>query len=92
MDVGIRELKAHLSRYVQAAREGQQIVVTDRGVPVAMLTPPPLDSREDLPPALRRLISGGRATAPALVMSLPPLTPVRATRSVQHIPDEDRGD
>lgn len=92
MDVGIRELKANLSRYVKAAHEGQHIVVTDRGVPVAVLAPPPLDSRDDLPPALRRLISEGRATAPSRAMTLAPLTPVRATRSVQDILDEDRGD
>lgn len=90
--MGIRELKANLSRYVKAARDGQQIVVTDRGVPVAVLTPPPLDSREDIPPALRQLISDGRATAPTRVTALPTLTPVRATRSVQAILDEDRGD
>jgi len=92
MDVGIRELKAHLSRYVKAAREGQRIVVTDRGVPVAVLSPPPVDTRDDLPPALRQLISDGRAAGPARALPLSPVIPVRASRSVQEILDEDRGD
>ena len=39
MDVGIRELKAKLSEHVQRANEGETIVVTDRGRPVARLVP-----------------------------------------------------
>lgn len=37
MDVGIRELRADLSRWVKRARAGEEIVVTDRGTPVARL-------------------------------------------------------
>ena len=92
MKVGIRELKANLSRYVKAAHDGQLIVVTDRGVPVAVLTPPPTDDRDDPPPALRKLIRDGRATAPAPLKRLSPVTPVHARRSVQAILDEGRGD
>jgi prevent-host-death family protein len=33
------ELKAKLGRYMQAARAGEEIVVTDRGRPVARLLP-----------------------------------------------------
>ena len=91
MKVGIRELKANLSRYVKAAHDGQPVVVTDRGKPVAVLCPPPMDDRDDLPPALRQLIRDGRATAPARATRLMPVAPARASRSVQAILDEDRG-
>lgn len=37
--VGIRVLKDHLSQYVQRARSGEQVVITDRGRPVALLSP-----------------------------------------------------
>jgi prevent-host-death family protein len=37
MEVGIRELRAHLSRYVKRVEAGEEIVVTDRGRPVARL-------------------------------------------------------
>ena len=37
--VGIRELKARLSAYVKRAREGEIIVITDRGTAVAELRP-----------------------------------------------------
>ena len=39
MTVGIRDLKAQLSRYVQQAKAGAVVVVTERGHPVAQLTP-----------------------------------------------------
>jgi prevent-host-death family protein len=38
MNVGIRDLTAHLSDYVGRAADGELIVVTDRGRPVAQLT------------------------------------------------------
>lgn len=36
--VGIRSLKNHLSRYLKRARQGERIVVTDRGKPVVLLS------------------------------------------------------
>jgi len=38
MEVGVRELKAKLSEFVGRAAEGEEVVVTDRGRPVARLT------------------------------------------------------
>lgn len=37
--VGIKELKAHLSRYVQQAQRGERVIITDRGEEVAELVP-----------------------------------------------------
>jgi prevent-host-death family protein len=37
VEVGIRELRADLSRWVQRVREGDEIVVTDRGKAVARI-------------------------------------------------------
>lgn len=39
--VGIRDLKARLSEYVGRAAAGESIFLTDRGKPVAMLSPLP---------------------------------------------------
>lgn len=39
MEVGIRELRAHLSRYVEDVKTGEEIVVTEHGKPVARLLP-----------------------------------------------------
>lgn len=37
MDVGITELRAHLGDWLGRVRDGDEVVVTDRGVPVARL-------------------------------------------------------
>lgn len=37
MDVGVSDFRAHLSEWLERAREGEEVVVTDRGVPVARL-------------------------------------------------------
>jgi prevent-host-death family protein len=38
MEVGVRELKNNLSRYLAKVAAGSDVVVTDRGVPVARLS------------------------------------------------------
>jgi prevent-host-death family protein len=37
MNVPITELRAHLSDWLEHARSGEEVIVTDRGVPVARL-------------------------------------------------------
>jgi prevent-host-death family protein len=37
MDVAVSELRAHLSEWLERAREGREVVITDRGMPVARL-------------------------------------------------------
>lgn len=69
MDVGVRELKQHLSEYLDRAEQGEIIRVTDRGRPKALLVPMPGAGRleqgllegwvsaptlDQLPPAPRR--------------------------------------
>jgi prevent-host-death family protein len=39
MDVAISRLRAELSSWIERARAGEEIVVTDRGTPVARLLP-----------------------------------------------------
>jgi prevent-host-death family protein len=39
--VGVRELRDRLSSYLERARAGEQIEITDRGRPIAMLVPLP---------------------------------------------------
>ena len=42
MDVPVTELRAHLSEWLTKVKAGDEVVVTDRGIPVARLVP--LDS------------------------------------------------
>jgi prevent-host-death family protein len=37
MDVPVTELRAHLSEWLDRVRSGDEVVVTDRGIPVARL-------------------------------------------------------
>lgn len=44
-DVGVRELKQHLSEYLDRAQQGELLRVTDRGRPKALLGPLPGQAR-----------------------------------------------
>ncbi len=37
--VSIRELKTHLGKYVRRLRDGEQLTLTDRGKPLAVISP-----------------------------------------------------
>ncbi|WP_297396403.1 type II toxin-antitoxin system prevent-host-death family antitoxin [Acidiferrobacter sp.] len=39
MDLSIRDMKNHLSKYLKLVRAGKDVVITDCGKPVAQLTP-----------------------------------------------------
>ena len=84
MEVGIRELKARLSEFVGRAATGEDIVVTDRGRPVAHLTGLPT------PSTLDRGIEEGWIE-PARRTHLEPVDRVVATRATLDVLDEDRG-
>lgn len=55
-EVGVRDLRNHLSRYLEVVRAGDEIVVTDRGAAVARLVP--LDGER----TLDRLVREGLVT------------------------------
>lgn len=56
MEAGIRDLRDHLSRYLDFVRDGQEVTVTDHGKAVARLVP------LDRPRPLDRLIAEGLVT------------------------------
>jgi len=60
--VGIRDLKQNASAVVARVKAGETIVVTERGVPVAMLVPAGELRLEDL-------VQAGLATAPTRSLS-----------------------
>jgi prevent-host-death family protein len=79
VEVGIRELRADLSKWVARVRDGDEVVVTDRGTPVARLVPAKGERTLD------RLIREGRATParrrksgdlPPLVEGIEPLSDI----------------
>lgn len=56
--VGIRELKAHLSEYLRRVKDGERIVVSDRGLPVAVVSPVAASARSE---RLDGMLNGGLA-------------------------------
>ena len=60
--VGIRQLKAQLSKYVRSARGGEDVVVTDHGKPVARLVNSAIS--KDARPSLASLAAEGLVILP----------------------------
>lgn len=60
LEVGIRELKNGLSKYIDRVRAGGEVIVTDRGRPVARLSA--VDASDD---RLAELVAAGVVRAPA---------------------------
>jgi prevent-host-death family protein len=61
-EIGVRELKASLSRVLRRVSGGEQVRVTIRGRPVADIVPAGAAPADD---ALRSLIAAGRVVPPA---------------------------
>jgi prevent-host-death family protein len=87
--VGVRELRQNLSVYLARVARGETLEVTDRGYPVAVLAPLPLETTVSA-----RLIASGRASAPARRLdelpALPPGTRADLGRRAQQALADDR--
>jgi prevent-host-death family protein len=57
--IGVRELRQNASVYLERVKKGESIEVTERGVPVAILSPAPSKAMT----LLEEMIADGRATA-----------------------------
>ncbi|HEX9822509.1 MAG TPA: type II toxin-antitoxin system prevent-host-death family antitoxin [Methylomirabilota bacterium] len=85
--VGVRDLKNRLSEFLRRVAEGERITVTDRGRPIAVLSPPePSPDDEDIRRMVREGLaswSGGKprgATKPIKVRGKPISDTVREDR------------
>ncbi|MBA2794807.1 MAG: type II toxin-antitoxin system Phd/YefM family antitoxin [Thermoleophilaceae bacterium] len=85
-EVGIRELRQDLSRYLRRVREGERLVVTDRNRPVALLTPLP----EDEDPWQRLIAEGKVVPATHRLEDLPPPLEVDGGPTVSETLEEMR--
>ena len=55
--VNIRDLKAHLSKYLRKVKEGHTILITERGKPIGRIIP----EREQIEERLARIVAAGLA-------------------------------
>lgn len=71
MEVGVREFRENLAEWIDRAAGGDEVIVTERGLPRVRLSAATGDELLD------RLVREGRATAPARPRRpLPPPLPV----------------
>lgn len=54
-EVGIRDLKSHLSKYLRMVKKGQSITITERGKPIAQIIPKDVPIRD----RIDRLVEAG---------------------------------
>ena len=71
--IGIRELRQRASEYIRLVEEGETVEVTDRGRPVAMITPIRRDES-----TVERLIREGRLSpGKGRLLDVKPLPPLK---------------
>ncbi len=83
MEVGVRELRNNLSRYLDRVRAGEHVVVTERGQAIARVLP------IGGPRALDRLIADGVVT-PARQPKQPAGKPIKTEGTVSDLVAEQR--
>lgn len=83
--VGIRELKNNLSAYIDRVRAGEDVIVTDRGRPVARLSS--LDASGD---RLRDLVDAGVVRPPTTQQRHRPERRIFSKGSVSDLVAEQR--
>ncbi len=84
-EVGIRDLKNNLSKYIDRVRSGEEVVVTDRGRPVARLSS--VDSSTD---RLAALVEAGVVRAPTRTTRRRPRERIKAKGPVSDLVAEQR--
>lgn len=83
--VGIRELRDHLSAYLERVKAGEMLTITEHGRTIATIV------GAGLPPGLLRMLARGQATAPTRPLSdLRKINRVKITGSTQDLIDEIR--
>lgn len=62
---GVRELKIHLSQYLRQVKQGENILVTERGRAIAQIVPiKPAEKRENVESVLFHLAKKGHILLP----------------------------
>ena len=84
IEVGVRDLKNNLSRYLERVGDGEEILVTDRGKPVARVVRVDASTNR-----LADLIEAGLVTPPASKRRRLP-KPIKAAGTVSDLVSEQR--
>jgi len=75
--VGVKELKNNLTQYLRRTKQGEEVIITERGTPIALIQPiRSADKAVSLEARLARLAAQG-------VVALPTQKPLRRVRLVK---------
>jgi prevent-host-death family protein len=74
MKLGLREANQHFSKAIKAVRAGKEVVLTERGQPIAVIKP--IKDERDSEAALKRMADEGLITLPTRKRPLPRFEPV----------------
>jgi prevent-host-death family protein len=90
--VGSREFKNRLGRYLLAVRKGQTLLITDRGKPVAKVSPPDRNDDSDLTfsEVLKKLEAEGKIRLPKRPLGKFRAIPTRGKPASQMIIEDRR--
>ncbi len=93
VSVGIRELRNRLSEYVRRVRDGEEVLITDRGRVVAQLSQPTSEAADSAYPGLIRHARAGkvRLGATNFAASYPRVPRSLTVGVAQRLLDEERG-
>ena len=75
MKLGLREANQHFSKAINAVRAGKEVILTERGQPIAVITPLKQEDTRDA--SLKRLADEGLITLPSRKGPLPRFEPIR---------------
>ncbi len=75
--VGVKQLKDRLTQYLRYTKQGEEVIVTERGTPIALIQPiKSADKAASLEARLARLAARGTVT-------LPTQKPLKRVRTVK---------
>jgi len=80
MRIGLREANQRFSKAVKAVKGGEEVLLTERGKPIAVLRPIPGSERAET--VIRRLEAAGLLRPSSMTLPLPPWKP----RSIKGAP------
>jgi len=75
MKLGLREANQHFSKAIKAVRAGKEVILTERGQPIAVIKPIMTGPAEEA--TLKRMADEGLITLPSRKGPLPRFEPAR---------------
>lgn len=75
MKLGLREANQHFSKAIKAVRAGKEVILTERGRPIAVIKPIREEHEQDA--VLKNMADQGLITLPSRKGPLPRFEPIR---------------